>query len=151
MNCIHHSTYSQLYGENLKSIYRKLCDKISTTSEEKIIEIFALEPNNVRNIYKLPFLVTIETKMRAFQFKISHLIFYTNEMLYERKMIDSPLCTFCQRHNETLLHLFVSCDYVKPLWSSIEQIMGYKFKESEKLFGCFSTMKNKQFDVLSHL
>ena len=72
-------------------------------------------------------------------------------MLYERKMLDSPLCTFCQRHNETLPHLFVSCDYVKPLWSSIEQIMGYKFKESEKLFGCFSTMKNKQFDVLSHI
>ena len=89
--------------------------------------------------------------MRAFQFKISHLIFYTNVMLFDRNMIDSPLCTFCQRHNETLLHLFVSCKYVKPLWLSIENILEYNFNETEKLFGCFSTMKNKQFDVLSHI
>ena len=114
VNCIIHSTYSQLHGENSKSLYRKLCEKIAMkpSSEEKIIELFSLESEKFRNIYRLPFLVTIETKMRAFQFKINHLIFYTNEMLYERNMTDSPLCTFCQRHNETLLHLFVSCDYV---------------------------------------
>ena len=150
LNCIIHSTKSQMFGENSKSLYRKLCEKITEipSSENKLSEMLAFDPDKFKNIYRLPFLVTIETKLRAFQFKISHLIFYTNEMLFERKMVDSPLCTFCQAHTETLIHLFVSCSYVKPLWLSMENMLDYSFSEAEKLLGCFSTMKNKKFDVL---
>ena len=72
-------------------------------------------------------------------------------MLFERNMIESPLCSFCKEHTETLLHLFVECNHVKPLWLSMESILDHTFSEAEKLFGCFSTMKNKKFDVLSHI
>ena len=153
LNCIIHSAETQLFGENSKSLYRKLCEKIyeKPSSEDKLLEMFAFDPDKFKNIYRLPFLVTIETKMRAFQFKISHLIFYTNEMLFDRNMVDSPLCSFCKEHTETLLHLFVNCDHVKPLWLSIENMLDHKFGDSEKLFGCYSTMKDKTFDVLSHI
>ena len=47
-----------------------------------------------KNIYQLPGRVTLDTRTRAFQYKILNRILYTNSILYEMKLIPSPLCTF---------------------------------------------------------
>ena len=80
-NCILPDTSAGLFGENSKSFYRKLIEKISEhpTSEAKLSDMFDIQQAQFKNIYRVPFLVTIETKMRAFQFKINHLIYYTNQ------------------------------------------------------------------------
>ena len=46
-------------------------------------------------IYQIPHVVTIDTKTSIFQYKLLNRIIYTNKSLYKMKMIDSPLCTFC--------------------------------------------------------
>jgi len=53
-----------------------------------------------KKIYSLPFTVTVETKIREFQYKILNDIVYTNDKLFRFKMIESPLCAFCQKEDE---------------------------------------------------
>ena len=72
-------------------------------------------------------------------------------MLFDRKMIESPNCSFCEDHPETIYHLFIACRHVRPLWSNLEQMLEVSLNDQEKLLGCFSSMTNKKFDVISHV
>ena len=35
------------------------------------------------------------------------------------KIADSPLCTFCNHLDETIEHVFLSCEYSKRLWKNV--------------------------------
>jgi len=120
------------------------------TSATRLNTIYGISEEVLTNIYKLPFMVTIETKMRSFQFKFHHLIFYTNLRLHQYKMVDSNLCTFCDNEPETFEHLFIECPIVKPLWTALGSVLNYQFSVTEKFFGCFQHINGKQFHKLSH-
>ena len=69
-----------------------------------------------KKIYSLPFTVTVETKIREFQYKLLNDIVYTNDKLFRFKMIESPLCTFCQKEDESLEHLLFYCNVTENVW-----------------------------------
>ena len=71
-----------------------------------------------KKIYSLPFVVTIETKIREFQYKLLNDIVFTNEKLFRFKMIDSPLCTFCKKDVESLENLLFHCTFVESFWKT---------------------------------
>ena len=152
INCILPDTKASLACENSKTVYRKLITKIceKPTSETKLNTLYGINSDELKDIYKLPFMVTIETKMRSFQFKFSHLIFWSNDVLFKRSMIDSPLCTFCSNEEETLEHLFINCPFIQPLWAALEHILNHKFTMQEKLFGCYKNLDDKEYDIISH-
>ena len=52
-------------------------------------------------------------------FKLLHNILFTNCKLYIMKLVDSPLCTFCKDQTETVMHLFVDCRVINPLWGDL--------------------------------
>ena len=62
-----------------------------------------------KEIYSLSFTVAYGTKIREFQDKLLNNIVFINEKLFGFKMIDSPLCAFCQTEVE-------SPDFVLSLW-----------------------------------
>ena len=66
-----------------------------------------------KEIYSLPFTVPQDTKTREFQYTLLNNIIFTNEKLFRFKMIDSPLCTFCQTEDESPEHLFFHCNVTK--------------------------------------
>ena len=152
INLILPNPSAKIATENSKSIYNKLvkCIVETPSSESKLVEHYQIDKNKLKKIYQLPFCVTIESKMRAFQFKINHLIYYTNEKLAEKNMIDHDTCTFCQRNTESLTHLFIDCPFTEKLWIELERITEYKFNNSEKLFGCFTSLSEQHFNVISH-
>ena len=57
-------------------------------------------------IYSLPFQVALNTYTRDFQYKILNRILFTNSKLFKLKLVESPLCPFCGKNEETLEHLF---------------------------------------------
>ena len=71
-------------------------------------------------IYTLAAKLTLDSKLRVFQYKVLNNILYLNKSLYKMKLADTPLWTFCQREEETINHLFLECDYSKTLWSDIQ-------------------------------
>ena len=72
-------------------------------------------------VYMLPRLVTHNTYMRSFQYKILNNILYLNKKLHIFGIKSSPLCSFCNLYDETPCHIFYECDRVKFLWLELVQ------------------------------
>ena len=67
-------------------------------------------------IYSLSLKVSLETKIREFQYTVLNNLVFTNEKLFKIKMIDSPQCTFCKNEIESLEHLLYSCEITRSFW-----------------------------------
>ena len=71
-----------------------------------------------KQIFFLPFLITKDSYIQWFQYRIIHRILGVNKFLYKIKYIDSSDCTFCTDEQETIEHLFWNCPKVKPIISN---------------------------------
>ena len=84
---------------------------------------------------------TIDTRFRAFYFKIFHNSIAFNDFLFKIKRKDSPNCCFCEKYPETMVHVFCECEVVIPLWNDMVEIINRKedvnFSVSnfDKMFG----------------
>ena len=87
--------------------------QVPPTTQKKFKEKFSYFSFSWNDIYSLPFIVTIETKIREFQYKVLNNIVFTNEKMFKFKMTNSPLCSFCKREVESLEHLLYYCDVTK--------------------------------------
>ena len=73
-----------------------------------------------KDIYNLPRKVTIDIYTRIFQYKCLNNILYLNNVLYKMNLTESPLCSYCNQHNETIHHLFLECNHTKSLWHEVQ-------------------------------
>ena len=64
-------------------------------------------------VCELPFKITIENKLRSFQFKLIHNILPTNQRLRKMTVTSSPKCAQCDAPCETISHIFYECLAVK--------------------------------------
>ena len=60
--------------------------QVPPTAQKKFKEKFPQFPFDWKKIYSLPFTVTIETKIREFQYKVLNNIIFTNEKLFRLKI-----------------------------------------------------------------
>ena len=90
---------------------------------------------NWKNIWYLPFKVTVEEKVRYFQFKLLHRILPCNCFLKMINIIDDDKCHLCQQ-KETLDHMFWNCQIVKAFWAYVEIWINDTLKTSIKLDNC---------------
>ena len=70
-------------------------------------------------IYMLPFRCSSNTRIRNFQFKITHNILYLNEKLYIFNKTDTELCYFCNHQKESQNHFFYDCNVVRRFWEEV--------------------------------
>ena len=68
----------------------------------------------------IPQMVTIESSLRIFQYKILNNILFLNNRLFKFGQVQSPLCSPRKHENETTKHLFSKCFITKRLWDSIK-------------------------------
>ena len=108
-----------------------------------------------KKIYSLPFVVTIETNIREFQYKLLNDIVFTNEKLFRFKMIDSPLSSFCKKDVESLKHLLFHRTFVESFWKTFTSWLTNQNITLETLtlvnilFGVYN--ENEDNIILSHL
>mgnify|MGYP007040865691 CR=1 FL=1 len=57
--------------------------------------------------------LTRDPTLKWFQYRLHHIIIATNTLLTKNCIKNSDLCTFCNLHKETLMHLFCDCEIVK--------------------------------------
>jgi hypothetical protein len=69
--------------------------------------------------YSLVYSTTIDTKLRWFQYRLLMNCLYLNKDLYKFKLKDTELCSFCNKHVETIEHLFINCEVSTKLYSEI--------------------------------
>ena len=83
----------------------------------------------LKAICELPFKVTMENKLRCFQYKVIHNILPTNNKFYKMKLKTSPSCDLCGHPNENLLHLLTECPGTQTFWQMV--IAWWNKKRSE--------------------
>ena len=149
-----------LERENSKIICQKLINKKfeRATSEEKVIEMFDinLSENDWATIYSIPFFATIEVKLRSFQISLNHFYFFTNEKLFTIGRSETNKCYFCENEIETIIHLFVECPYVVPLWRQIETLLEklefrHQLNDFTKIFGFYQSTYATNFEIANHI
>ena len=70
-------------------------------------------------IYILPRIVTIDSRIRIFQYKILHNFLYLSKKLFEFNKISSPECSFCKCEEEATIHSFHICRKTQALWTQL--------------------------------
>ena len=70
--------------------------------------------------YLLPRILTKNTSLRAFQYKLLNNVLYLNHKLFQFKVSTTYLCSYCNKHDETVQHLFSTCNEVISLWTEIK-------------------------------
>ena len=110
-----------LLSTSSKTLYKEFCSHKATTPTAQA-RLNTEYPNlsvEWNKIYSLSFNATLDTKLRVFQYKILNRILYTNSKLFAFKIVDSPLCTFCKKEEESLEHLLFYCKIVDLFWKEV--------------------------------
>ena len=138
-----------------RNIYKEKIEKIiiPPTSELFLSKLLNTPCDLIKEHYGIPFNTTIYTKLRSFQFKVIHNILYTNEKLHKIGYSDTALCTFCKKETETLLHLFVQCESISPLWKKITDnlLQPYGIETLSNKDILLGILVEKQNNVINHI
>ena len=93
-----------------------------------------------KKIYSLPYRAALDTKTHEFKCKLINRCLVTNTFLCRIGIITSPACSLCGESDESLEHLFLSCQVLGS--EVIKWLVDHKFK-IENLSG-----KDILFDVI---
>ena len=107
---------------------------------------------NLTNIFKLPFIVTQNTKLQWLQYRINQRILGTNKLLYKIKVKDNAFCTFCQEDEETIEHLFWNCEIVQAFIDEIDSWLfsnGVSIPFTMQFFLFGDTSKSSRGDAIN--
>ena len=104
-----------------KSLYNafKMAKQTPPSAQKRFQDQFPDVQFDWNEIYSLSLKVSLETKIKEFQYKVLNNIVFTNEKLFKIKMIDSLQCTFCKNEIEALEHLFYSCEITRSFWVAL--------------------------------
>ena len=104
-----------------KTVYKELRNRVITipSAQEKYRNSFVNDTLDWPEIYSLPHHITSDTKTREFQFKLLNKYLATNAFLYKIGVVSSPVCSFCEKENESLEHIFIHCNYTKEFWAEV--------------------------------
>ena len=76
-----------------------------------------------KKIYLLVRIVTKDSTLRAFQFKLLNNVLYLNKTFFKFGKRGSPLCSFCNVKDETSYHLFCECSHAISLWNHFRDFL----------------------------
>jgi len=84
--------------------YPKLTLFLSINNQENKWEATLSSSFNWKTIFGQTMKITIDTKLRSFQYKYLMNIVPNNEKLFKYGMIESSLCDFCSTRPESNIH-----------------------------------------------
>ena len=104
-----------------KSLYKafKMAKQTPPSAQKRFQDQFPDVQFDWNEIYLLSFKVSLEMKVREFQYKVLNNIVFTNEKVFKMSKIDLPQCTFCRNEIESLDHLFYSWEITGSLWVAL--------------------------------
>ena len=140
-----------------RQIYQFFLERkqIPPTAKQKLQDRYSDTIVDWEKVYSLAFNVTLESKLREFQYKILNCILYTNEKLFRLGLTNSPCCTFCQEDIESIEHLFFSCKVSFEFWQHVlswlrdNGIQISTLKETDLIFGKFDATDD--FTLINHM
>lgn len=116
-------------------IYTMLIQKKTTTNNHQENKWEAELSGNFewKNIFHQIINITIDTKLRSFQYKYLMRILPNNEKLFKYNMVESMLCDFCNSAPESNVHLYWECSKIQPFWCQIRIFLQSKYSTDTTL------------------
>ena len=106
-----------------KATSKELYWILITTVKHKPTSQKCFEKNDLslywKEIYMIPRIVSSNTYMKRFQYKVLKNTLFLNKKLFLFKKSNSPLCSFCNEEDETVFHLYFYCPDVRNLWNQL--------------------------------
>ena len=81
-------------------------------------EDFDMSEEEWTDVFLRPYICLRETKLQSFQYKIIHRIINCNKKLFDMRIKNSPLCTYCDQTDD-IGHFFFLCKDVYEFWREI--------------------------------
>lgn len=82
-------------------------------------ELHFIPDRKIKDAFITCFKTTSDSSIQWLQFRILHRILATNSYLKKIKIRNCDLCTLCNSEPETIIHIFLQCSYVMPIWNSL--------------------------------
>ena len=95
-------------------------DHVQPSSKQTLMTMFEFTENDIKQIDKLPFKPANNCKFQWLQYRINHFRLTTNTFLYKIKIKQYPLCSFCKKENENMIHLLWECENFKILLEALD-------------------------------
>ena len=151
-NNLHETTPPQVEDPpSTKVAYAALLNNnINPPSAENRILNFGFTKENIHKVYSLPFLITKDSQLVAFQYKIIHHILPTRTSLFRAGIAENDICTLCETEKQTISHLLYHCTVSKAFWQKFTGWWRENFEqtinltETTVLYGCHEDIENKQ-------
>ena len=96
-----------------------------------------------KKVYMLPIIVTIDSSLRSFQYKILDNILYLNGRLYKFNIVESPLCSLCGAYNEQITHLFCTC--------TVHEVISFPILEPKTVILGLWSEKTSNYILINHI
>jgi len=127
---------------------------------QKLQSNFHFNSDNLKQIFKLPHSIIVESYVKAFQYKVINSVLYTNTKLYKIGFRTNDLCTFCDNQPESsnicsitahALNSFgVNLNYIGALFRINEFVSAWKMCSLENSI-CGTAGANKTFQIFMDL
>ena len=102
------------------------------TSENRILN-YGFSKESIHKVNTLPFLITRDSKLIAFQFKVIHHILHhilpTKSSLFRAGITESDICSLCATEKQTINHLLYHYTVSKAFWDRFTSWWYQKFKQ----------------------
>ena len=119
--------WSYLKCGNTKLFYSLLANKeVQPPCIKKWEESYIDNSFNWKKLFLLPFTITLDNQLRWFQLRVLHRRIPTKRFLYHCKISESPLCSFCNNEEETIIHMLWSCPLSQKFWSDLSTLINEK-------------------------
>ena len=118
---IRHPNFSLLPDMSVKAACKILIrPPIKAPTSQKSWEKLLCRRNlDWASIYMIPRMVTVESKLIIFQYKVLNNMLYLNDELYKMAIVQTPLCSLYKQEKETMIHLLSQCNVIRQLWYSL--------------------------------
>ena len=141
---------------NTKEIYNFLIAQKEEQTASRLYYQKKFSNSNLdwKTIYLLVRIVTKDSTLRAFQFKLLNNVLYLNKVLFKCGKSGSPLCSFCNVKDETPYHLFYECSHTISLWNQLRHFLSNSLNiplltPQSAIFGFINQKEN--FLIINHL
>ena len=103
----------------------------------------------------LPRIVTMESSLRSFQYKILNNILYLNERLFKFDIVDSPLCSLCGAYKESIKHLFCICTVTQRMWDQLRswlyEVISFPILEPKTVILGLPSETTSNYILINHI
>ena len=135
-----------------RAAYSSLLNKVtvSPTCENGILNS-GFTRDNIHDVYLLPFTVTKQTKLIAFQYKIIHNVLPNQVSLFHAGITENATCPLCSCEKQTTAHMLFNCTKSTAFWNSIVKWWHQKFNQIVDLNECiilYGWHKNTPYNYL---